>query len=313
MKSKPKVGLALGGGAARGLAYIGILKVLEKHKIHIDYIAGTSIGAVVGALYASGYSSKELEQIVKDTKWKELFEVSDFQLGLIQQTKIQNYLTELFKGKKFEDLKIPLAVTTIDIKAGREVVFDSGNLVKAVNASMSIPGLFTPVKINHRNYLDGGIIDPVPVGVLNRKKIPVTIAVDLSIPIERYKFSAATDPKEHPILVNFIEKTAVKLKKHLKVKKILPTTISWAFNPKKIVEYFNEPPSEIFRISAKSFHILTSELAKSKLKEHKPSVVIRPDLDDVGLFDFHKLRKCIKKGELAAQRHIGEIEKLAKV
>ena len=122
MKSRHKVGLALGGGAAKGLSYIGVLKVLEKHNIPIDYIAGTSIGSIVGALYASGYSAKELENLVKKTKWKDLLEVSDFQMGLIEQRKIRAYLEELFNGKNFEDLKIPLAVTTTDIKAGREAV-----------------------------------------------------------------------------------------------------------------------------------------------------------------------------------------------
>ncbi|MDP3918690.1 MAG: patatin-like phospholipase family protein [Nanoarchaeota archaeon] len=312
MKSRPKIGLALGGGSARGMTYIGIFKVLEKHKIPIDYISGTSIGAIIGALFASGISAKKMEELILSTEWIKLLEPSDFKKGLITHERITKYLREQLGDKKFEDLEIPLAVTAVDINNGREVIFDSGDVVQAVNASMSIPGLFTPVQIGKHFYVDGGVIDPIPLGVLRRKNIDKIIAVDLSMDLEHYKFANAPEPEaKQPILDNIIEKTATNIKDYLKGNKIIPKSLLWAFNPRAIVQALQNSPSEIFQISAKSFSIMESELTRCKLAEFKPDVVIRPNIPNISLLDFHKYKSAIKKGEYAARKQLPAIKKLA--
>jgi NTE family protein len=314
VRSKPKIGLALSGGAARGFSYIGVLKVFEKHKIPIDYISGTSAGAIIGSLYASGYSAKEIGEIITSTPWSSIFDISDFRSGLIGQKKINKYLKKLLKGKQFKDLNIPLAVTAVDIGNGSEVVFDSGDVANAVNASMSIPGIFAPVKIKNRYYIDGGVVDPCPVGILNRKKIDIKIAVDLSIETKGYKFSkAAPEEKSNPAFDKMLVNGLNNFKNFLKGKHYLPSAILWWINPKKILQILHSPAPPIIEITSRAYYLQQNELTKSKLIEHKPDIIIRPNIDKIGMFDFHKYKSAVKAGEYATRRHISKIKKLAKI
>jgi NTE family protein len=161
-KARPKVGLALGGGFARGLAHIGVIKVFESEGIPIDYVAGTSIGACIGAAYCSGVSAKELEEVAALLKFSHFARFSLSRLGLWNNDRLSILLNKLLKVKTFEELKIPLAVTATDFVTGDPVVFSKGPLVDPVRASCAYPAMFLPVKIDGRLMIDGLLAHPVP-------------------------------------------------------------------------------------------------------------------------------------------------------
>ncbi len=178
-----KVGLALGAGAARGLAHIGVLVVLEKERIPIDFIAGTSTGAFVGSLYAQGKTASELKELALTLARSKLTRFIDPSLpktGLIKGKKIKDLLTSSIGGDiKFSDLRIPFACVATDIVSGEEIVIDRGSVPEAVRASISIPGIFTVVKKGGRYLVDGGLTNPVPVTVVKNMGAEFIIAVNV--------------------------------------------------------------------------------------------------------------------------------------
>ena len=159
---RPKLGIALGGGFARGLAHIGVLKVLEEEQIPIDFVAGTSVGSVIGAGYASGVSAKELDEIAHLVRFKDFSRWTFSRFGLFSNDKMAIFLGKILRCKTFEELKIPLAVAATDIISGDAVVFTSGDLVNPVRASCAYPGMFQPVQIGSRLLVDGLLAHAVP-------------------------------------------------------------------------------------------------------------------------------------------------------
>lgn len=183
---RPSIGLALGGGGARGLAHIGVLKVLEREKISISCISGTSMGGVIAAAYAAGVPllsiEIEAERLGKLTRMLELVD-RKFHLfsGLFNNTGIQKYLARLLgEGTTFESLQIPLAVSAVDNLTGREVVLQSGNLLLAVNATMALPGAVAPVVIGDMLLSDGGTLNNVPADLVRSMGAEQVIAVNVS-------------------------------------------------------------------------------------------------------------------------------------
>src|SRR5256886_11377529 len=151
---RPLIGVALGGGFARGLSHIGVLKVLEEENIPVDFIAGTSVGAVIGAAYASGISAKELEEIAALVRFKHFSRWTFSRFGLFSNDKMAVFLHKILRCKTFEELKIPLAIAATDIVTGDAVVFTKGDLVDPVRASCAYPGMFQPVQICEQLLLD---------------------------------------------------------------------------------------------------------------------------------------------------------------
>ena len=174
-----KMGLALGGGAARGYAHIGVLKVLEREGIPIDFIAGTSMGSLVGAYYACGFRLSELEEMALATKRRHLAGLGFSKKALLSTRKITKILARDIGSRTFQDLATPLSVVTMDILTGDEVVIDTGSVKEAVLASISIPGIFPPREVNGRLLVDGGIINQVPVSVVRDMGADFIIAVNL--------------------------------------------------------------------------------------------------------------------------------------
>lgn len=180
--SLPKVGLALGGGGPKGLTHIGVIKVLEKNKIPIDYISGTSIGSLVGGLYAATKDIKLIERIALDNNWRELgglFLDPTFRLGFIQGEKIKKFIKKYIGDIDFKDLKIPFSTTGTDLKTGNLVVINRGKVAEAIRISISIPVLFKPVEKDGRILVDGGLSAPVPVEVVKKMGAQFIVGVDL--------------------------------------------------------------------------------------------------------------------------------------
>ncbi len=176
----PKIALVLGGGAARGYAHVGVIKALESNGIRPDIVVGTSAGSVVGALYAAGYSGFELQRLaigMDDAM------VSDWSLpdrGFIKGEALQNYVNAVLSNRPIEKLAKTLAVVATDLQTGEAIVFRTGNAGMAVRASSSVPGIFQPVRINGHDYVDGGLVSPVPVKIARSLGADVVIAVDVS-------------------------------------------------------------------------------------------------------------------------------------
>jgi NTE family protein len=270
--SRKKIGLALSGGAARGLAHIGVLDVLLKEDIPIDIIAGTSAGAVIGAIYAYNRDISRIKKDVLETKWIKLAPLIDPSLpksGLIKGKKIKDMLTTYIGGNtRFGDLKIPFACVATDIETGEEVVIDQGPVAEALRASISIPGVFTTVKREGRHLVDGGLTTPVPINVARRMGADFVIAVNVT-----------------PDVVTRGGKTG---QEHVKAQK--------------------EP--NIFHVIMQSIYITTYSVARQSLEE--ADIVIEPDLAHIGAADFQKATELIRHGEQAARKAIPEIKRKLK-
>ncbi len=168
--NKNKIGLALSSGSAHGLAHIGVLKVLERENIKIDFIAGTSIGAYLGAIWASGISASSIEKFVLEFRKKsKILSIMDFSIsrsGLLSGKRVISYLESIMGDRDFSELKIPLAVVAMDLSSGCPVIITKGSVSEAVRASISLPGIFEPVRYSKQILIDGGFVEPVPVNVL---------------------------------------------------------------------------------------------------------------------------------------------------
>ncbi len=175
-----KIGLALGGGAAKGFAHIGVIKMLEANGIRADVVAGTSAGSVVGALYASGMDAFEMQQKAVALDEKSIRDVKLFSGGLIEGKALQDYVNTQVGNKPIEKLGKPFAAVATRLDTGERAVFVLGNTGQAVRASSSVPGVFQPVTIGGVNYVDGGVVSPVPVDAARQLGADVVIAVDIS-------------------------------------------------------------------------------------------------------------------------------------
>ncbi|WEZ09791.1 patatin-like phospholipase family protein [Priestia flexa] len=179
MKS-PTIGLALGSGGARGFAHLGVIKVLVENNILIHYLAGSSMGALVAAMYASGTEMSQLYKMALTFKRKYYLDFTIPKMGFIAGNRIKSLVKALTKNKKIEDLNIPVAIVATDLKAGEKVIFKTGSVAQAVRASISIPGIFAPENVNGRLLVDGGVIDRIPVSIVREMGADIVLAVDVS-------------------------------------------------------------------------------------------------------------------------------------
>lgn len=176
--NRPKIGLALGSGGAKGFSHIGVLKILHEHQIPVDYIAGSSMGALIGSLYGAGQTVDNLYRLAKIFRRKYFLDITVPKMGLIQGNRIKEYIRFFTFGKSLEDFHIPVAVVTTDLYTGEKVVFQQGDAADAVRASISVPGIFIPEKYGNRLLVDGGVIDRVPATVVKEMGADLVFAVD---------------------------------------------------------------------------------------------------------------------------------------
>jgi NTE family protein len=179
---RPLIGLALGSGGAKGLAHIGVLQVLLRERVPLDMIAGSSIGAIVGAAYAAGADFDILEKLARTINQSLFVDVTIPRRGLLEGNKILELIRLLTHNKDFSQLKVPLAVVATDLENGEKVVFRKGNVADAVRASMSVPGVFNPVRLNGRLLVDGAVSESVPILTLKEMGADFIIGVDVRTP-----------------------------------------------------------------------------------------------------------------------------------
>ena len=181
MASRAGIGLALGGGFARGFAHLGVLQVLEQNHIPITHIAGTSVGSILGAAYASGAPLAHVIETCRALRFRDIARWRVSRLGLASNQRLENLIKRVFESRQFEELRIPLAVVATDLTSGDPVVFTQGNLVDAIRASCAFPGLFEPVEIGTRCLADGGLVAPVPTRAARELGAATVIGVSVGM------------------------------------------------------------------------------------------------------------------------------------
>ncbi|MDU4959961.1 MAG: patatin-like phospholipase family protein [Sporomusaceae bacterium] len=177
---RPKIGLVLGSGGLRGLAHVGVMRVLEEEGIPIDCVAGCSIGSLIGALYCAGLSLDNIEKLARHLKRRHWLDFVIPKLGLFSGERVLSMIQILTQKKTFDQLRIPLSIVATELHEGREIVFDSGEVAAAVRASVSVPGIFIPFALDDMLLVDGAVLNPTPIDVARRMGADVVIAVDLA-------------------------------------------------------------------------------------------------------------------------------------
>lgn len=175
-----KVAVVLGGGAAKGFAHVGVLKVLEANRVPVHMVVGTSVGSLVGSLYAYGYPAYDLQKVAMGLEKGELADLTVPDNGFVKGEKLEAYVNRMVRDTTMEHLRTPFYAVATDIGSGQETVFGKGNTGSAVRASCAIPGIFRPVRIGDRTYVDGGLVSPVAVDAARRMGANVVIAVDIT-------------------------------------------------------------------------------------------------------------------------------------
>ena len=178
-KTPKKIGLALGGGSVRGAAHLGVLEVLEREGIQPDIVAGVSVGSVVGALYCGGLPLDEIKRLGQEARWTQVGRITRPRLGFFDISRLESTMDELLEGRTFDQLPIPFAAVAVDILCGQVVVLRDGSVSRAVRASCALPGAFTPLEDGTRLLVDGGLLNNLPVSVVQDMGAEYVIAVDL--------------------------------------------------------------------------------------------------------------------------------------
>ncbi len=326
MRKKLKIGLALGSGAARGLAHIGVLKVLEKEKIPIDLIAGTSMGALVGGAYAVGMSVDEMEKIAMEVDWKRLGRLMDFVIpraGFINGKKVKTFIKTLVKNKKIEELKIPFATVATDIETGEEVVIQQGSIVEAIRASASIPGIFTPVRNGGKILVDGGLVNPIPISVVKKMGAGIIIAVNvISGPKRKTPSKKLLSPasvlakKNQSVKYNEsrlpgLDLAVIRTKFDKLLKEKLISSEKW----KQIVNRFQKEEDKslpsIITVLSQTIKIAEEKMVESSLRGGEVDILINPQIGQVKFTEFNRAEECIRAGELAALSNLALLKKIS--
>jgi NTE family protein len=315
---KKKMGLALGSGSAKGLAHIGVIKVLTANRIPIDFIAGSSMGALIGALYASGLSVEQMEDIACNTDWKltaKMFTPTLPWAGLVEGNRIRQFFRTLMGERNFNDLKLPFAAVATDVHTGEEIIIENGSLVEAVRASISIPGVFTPVRHQNRFLVDGGIVNPVPADVVRTmgadRVIAVNVTSSLDSTVQKITLADETPEKRtQQALTSTILNT--RLTAYVKDKVDLSGVLSVIENLSKKKELLERKFSgpNIIETIIQTIGIMENEIIQMRLKQNPPDILIKPPVERYGLMEFYKADELIKIGENATEQALPLIKQL---
>lgn len=268
----------MGGGGARGCAHIGVIKALEEANISIHCIAGTSMGALVGGIYAAGHL-QDLENLLSEVKWSDVlrqFDPAVMKNGMFKGKKVHRLINRLIQDKKFKDCQIPCMAIATDLNSGEEVRLDKGNIADAIRASISLPGIFMPIKHKKHHLVDGGILNPLPISAVRKMGADIVIAVDLS--------------------QEYIKEKQVKRSRHTPEKK-------WRLGQWLRPEY----PNMIDVIEGAVF-LMQKTVTEKNLMTDPADLLLSLNLSSASLFDFHKAKKLIEEGYKAGKKIMPQLK-----
>lgn len=310
-RRQPKIGLALGAGSARGWAHIGVIKALEAHGIRPQVIAGTSIGALVGASYATG-NLDELAEWVTTLSWQQVVSYLDpsFSGGLIAGKKLFDFFRTHYEDCDIEQLAVPFGAVATDLDTGQEVWLQKGSVLKAVRASIALPGIFTPVQLDERWLLDGGLVNPVPISLCRAMGAEIVIAVDLNADLlsrhQRSGGRTASSPRDliakqndgdtgnHDIR-DFLRQQVINLKSNL------------------LRAESNDDTPSLIDIVVRSINIMQTRITRSRMAGDPPELIIAPHLAQILLMEFHRASEAIREGRKAVERAGDDLQQLKKM
>ncbi|MGU3492663.1 patatin-like phospholipase family protein [Xanthobacteraceae bacterium A53D] len=296
----PRIGIALGGGAARGFAHIGVMRALERNGIRPHVVAGTSIGAAVGGLWAAG-KLDELEAWARSLKKRDVLRMLDFTFGspgIIGGRRLVAQMRRHMAPVRIEDMNPTFAAIATELGSGHEIWLTRGDLVEAIHASFALPGIFTPVKVGGRWLMDGALVNPVPVSAARAMGARIVIAVNLNADI----FGKGTVIHDHGGIIESAE-DAIAVRK---------AGFGAILRPDRLLrrQFFSGPadgPRGISSVMIDAFNITQDRIARSRLAGDPPDVSISPKLGKIGLFEFQRADEAIAAGEEAAEKMIDEL------
>ncbi len=311
---RPKIGLALGSGSARGLAHLGVIRAIEEAGIEVDIIAGTSMGALIGAIHAAG-KLNELEATFQTFDWKKTASFFDIVLpksGLLDGAKISALVRAHVNADGIEALLKPFAAVATDIVNGEEVVIRSGDIIEAVRASISVPGIFTPVRSNGRILVDGGLVNPVPVSAVRAMGAEFVIAVDLNHQIISGKnlkplLNAGTGSRVENNPVGMFSRWVgdYRLSMNYLKQKLLAADDPASVQFSKWIS--KEPLPSIFEVLLASINIMETRITHSRLGLDKPDLLIQPPLGHIRFLEFGRAEEIVAIGYEHTQRQLARI------
>ncbi len=285
------VALVLSSGGARGFAHIGAIKVLESEGYTITSVAGTSMGALVGGIYASG-QLREFEEWVRTLDVMEVLKLTDVSIssrGFVKGNKVIEKMKEIVPASRIEDLLIPYCAVATDITKGTEKVFTKGSLFDAIRASISIPTVFQPFKIGKDYYVDGGLVNPIPINRVARHEGDMLAVVDVNADVPHVKPETAEDNEAENRHLKKIRNLRSKTEKHF---------------PKN-----RKDGMGLFNLNTRSISIMLNQIGSLTLKNHRIDLMVHVSRESYGILDFYKASEIILAGEQATRRALGLLHK----
>jgi NTE family protein len=284
---KSKIALALGGGAARGWAHIGVLKALDEEGIEVGMIAGTSIGALVGGCYLAG-KLDELETFARSLTMRRIAGLLDFAIGgggLFGGLRLTKRMQEHLQDLSIEDLDRTFFAVATEVNSGHEVWIGQGSLITAIRASYALPGIFEPVKCNNRTLMDGALVNPVPVSVCRAHEQQLVVAVNLNYDLYGrsavIKHNAGSHTAEQPQMPKHPEGQAGRL--------------------------------GMTSVMVQAFNIIQDRISRARLAGDPPDLALHPKLNDIGLSEFHRAGEAIDRGYYETKSKLSELRRLQDV
>lgn len=284
---KSKIALALGGGAARGWAHIGVLKALDEEGIEVGMIAGTSIGALVGGCYLAG-KLDELEGFARSLTMRRIAGLLDFAIGgggLFGGLRLTRRMQEHLQDMSIEHLDRPFVAVATEVNSGHEVWIGEGSLITAIRASYALPGIFEPVKCNNRTLIDGALVNPVPVSVCRAHEQQLVVAVNLNYDLYGrsavVKHNAGSHAAEAPQTSRPQEAQAQRL--------------------------------GMTSVMVQAFNIIQDRISRARLAGDPPDLALHPKLNDIGLSEFHRAGEAIDRGYHETKSRLSELKRLQDV
>ncbi|MFB2553271.1 patatin-like phospholipase family protein [Ensifer soli] len=279
--ARAKIALALGGGAARGWAHIGVLRALDEEGIAVGMIAGTSIGALVGGCYLAG-KLDALEEFARSLTMRRIAGLLDFAIGgggLLGGMRLTRRMQEHIDDRSIESLDRPFVAVATDVNSGHEVWINEGSLITALRASYALPGIFEPIRCNGRMLVDGALVNPVPVSVCRAYEQPLVVAINLHYDL--YGRSAVIKHRASPPGTETAPAPST------------PTT-----------------RMGLTGVMVQAFNIIQDRISRARLAGDPPDLSLHPKLSDIGLSEFHRAGEAIDRGYQEAKMKIGELRRL---
>ena len=289
LHEKPKIALALGGGAARGWAHIGVLRALDEAGIGVSMIAGTSIGALVGGCYLAG-KLDELEAFARSLTMRRIAGLLDIAIGgggLFGGMRLNDRMQEHLTDVDIESLGRPFVAVATEVNTGHEVWITSGSLITGLRASYALPGIFEPVRCNNRTLLDGALVNPVPVSVCRAHEEPLVVAVNLHYDLYGRSAVIKHRASETPQILDAQQNVAPSDKKAERERRLGLTGAM-----------------------VQAFNIIQDRISRARLAGDPPDLSLHPKLSDIGLSEFHRAGEAIDRGYQEAQAKLGEIVRM---